>query len=111
MSFRQKLIDEFRNAFAVGGTESPLTVRQDQLVDIVCKDIVRRRLTTPALAMLEMSRPLNYLGAQALHFFQPMISALTDADGPREFALFLERRDSVDILAARIETLERAASQ
>ena len=99
-----------KHAFAVDppGPAEP-TPEQQAAVDKVCAEIVRRHLTTPALLFLEMSRPLNFLGAQALHFFAPFVSVLTDAEGHRHFAAFLERRGSVDYLCRRMEELEAEA--
>lgn len=101
-----------KHAFSVDppGPAKP-TPEQEAAVDKVCAEIVRRHLTTPALVFLEMSRPLNYLGAQALHFFAPFVAVLTDAEGHRHFAAFLEQRGSVDYLCGRIEELEAAAER
>ena len=63
-------------------------------------------MTTPALLFIEMSRPLNYLGAQALHFFDPIVSVLVDTTGYRHFAEFLEQRGSLEHLCRRIEHFE-----
>jgi len=82
---------------------------QRAIVDRVCREVVRRRMTTPALMFLEMGRPLNYLGAQAMHFFAPVVTALVDNDGYRQFALFLEHRGSIDYICRRMETLEAEA--
>ncbi len=103
------MLDWLKHAFAVDpGSDEP-TPEQRAAAERVCREIVRRRLTTPALAFLEMSRPLNYLGAQALHFFSPFIGALTDAEGNRHFAAFLERRSAIEFLCRRIEELEAEA--
>lgn len=68
---------------------------------------MRRRLTTPALLLLELCRPLTFLSAQALHFFQPFVATITDARSVEAFAQFVEQRGSVDYLEGRIEALER----
>ena len=82
-----------KHAFAVDppGPAEPTEV-QRQIADRLCRLIVRRRLTAPALLYLEVARPLNYVGAQMLHFFRPILTALFDARGCEEFASFLERR-------------------
>jgi len=102
--FRQAL----KNAFAVEppGAAEP-TLQQQEVLDRVCAEVVRRGMTTPALMFLEMSRPLNFLGSQAMHFFQPMVSAVVDATGYQQFAMFLERRGSVEYLCRRIEHFEQ----
>jgi hypothetical protein len=100
-----------KHAFAVEqpGPAEP-TDTQRAAVERVCLEIVRRRLTTPALFGLEMIRPLNYLGSQALHFFAPVISVFAHSDGHREFARFLEHRGSIEYICGRIETLETEAA-
>ena len=100
------------HAFAVDppGPAEP-TPEQRAVADSVCREIVRRHLTTPALMFLEMSRPLNFVGAQALHFFAPFLSAVTSADGHKHFATLLEQRGSVDYLCRRIEELEAEAAR
>lgn len=96
-----------KHAFAVDppGPAEP-NDKQRVAVERVCHEIVRRHLTTPALMFLEMSRPLNYVGAQALHFFSPFISAVTDAEGHKHFASFLEQRGAIEYICRRIEELE-----
>jgi hypothetical protein len=99
-----------RHAFALDppGPAEP-TEAQRPIVDRVCLEIVRRHLTVPAIAFLEMSRPLNFLAANAIHFFSPLLSALLTGGEHRRFAEFLERRGSVEYLCRRIEELERKA--
>lgn len=106
------LLDAFKHAFAV---ESPdpiePTDEQRPVVERLCREIVRRRLSVPALLALEMSRPLGYLAAQAIHFLTPLIAAVTDAQGHKHLAAFLERRQSVEYLCTRIEALEAEYSR
>lgn len=99
----------FRHAFALDppGPAEP-TEAERPIAERLCREIVRRQLTAPALAFLEMSRPLNFLAANAIHFFSPVLSALT-GDEHRRFAEFLERRGSIEYLARRIEELAREA--
>ena len=100
-----------KHAFAVDAT-GPVepTESQRAIVDKVCCEVVRRHLTTPALLALEMSRPLNYVASQVLHFFGLFVSAITDAEGHKHFAMFLEQRGSIDYLCRRIEDLEAEAT-
>jgi len=101
-----------KHALAVepeGPTEP--TPEQNSVVEKVCVEIVRRHLSTPALLFLEMSRPLNFLGAQAMHFFAPFVSAITNSEGHRHFAAFLEHRGSIDYIVGRVEELEAGASE
>ena len=99
----------WRHAFAVETpSEFQPSDEQRQVADRICRELVRRRLATPALMFLEMSRPLNFLGSQLLHFLSPMLSGLTQSHGHRHLAAFLEHRGSVDYLCRRIEELDAA---
>jgi hypothetical protein len=100
----------FRHAFALDppGPAAP-TEAERPIVDRVCREVVRRRMTVPAIAFLEMSRPLNFVAANAIHFFSPLLSVLVTGDEHRRFAEFLERRGSIDHLCRRIEELDRQA--
>ena len=100
-----------KHAFAVeppGRAEPNETQRA--IIEKLCREVVRRRMTTPALLMLEMSRPLNYVSAQMLHFFQPMLSFLANAAEYQSFTEFLEQRGSIDYIVSRLETLNQEAS-
>ena len=105
-------LDWLRHAFAVEkpGPAEP-TPEQKEVVETVCRQIVKRHLSTPSLVFLEMARPLNYIGSQTMHFFAPFVSALTDSQGHRHFALFLAQRGSIDYICLRIEALEEEAVQ
>ena len=101
-------LDELRHAFAIEPT-GPVEPSEQQraLIDQLCREIARRHLTTPAIVYLEISRPLGFVTAQAIHFFSPIINLLTDRQGHREFAEFLEHRGAIDYLLERLETIDR----
>jgi hypothetical protein len=100
-------VNWFKHAFAIDppGAAEP-TEAQRVILERLCGEVVRRRMTTPAVLMLEMNRPINYVTAQLLHFFQPIAAALTDTAGYEQFSAFLEQRGSIDYLIQRIEALE-----
>ncbi len=100
-----------RHAFAIERERDlVVTPRQAEVVERLCREVVSRGLATPAIAFLEMSRPLNGLGAQALHFFQPMFSMFSQSEDVRILAEFLEHRGSIDYVCRRIESLQGTAS-
>jgi len=103
-----RLKQAIKHAFAVDapGAAEP-TPPQRELVDRVCQETVRRHMTSPALLFLEMSRPLNYVGAQVLHFFHPIVSAVIDVRGYQQFASFLEQRGSIEYICLRLEHFEQ----
>jgi hypothetical protein len=100
--------DWLKHAFAIE-PEGPFVPSEGQrtIVDKLCRQIVTRGLTTPALIFLESVRPLNYVSSQTLQFFTPILSAVADRQACDELAEFLEHRGSVEFLCQRIEELER----
>jgi len=104
--------DWLKHAFAIepAGMAIP-TEAQLPVVQKVCQEIVRRKMSLPALAFLEMLRPMNNVGAQLLVFLQPFLDVVTDSTGPQLFAQFLEHRGAVDYLCDQIEQMERALKE
>lgn len=100
-----------KHAFAVDTELPPPTAQEMALVELIAKEVVRRGMTTPAVTFLEVSQPLNYVGSQAMHFFKPLLSSLTDTNGYHKFAEFLARRDALEILIKEIEKCDAAASR
>src|SRR5580704_13924162 len=101
----------FRQAFALDppGPLAP-TEEEREVVERLCRILVRRRMHVPAQAFLEMSRPLNRVAAQALYFFQPVASLALTGDDYNRFARFLEKSGSIDYLCRRIEDLAADAT-
>jgi len=100
----------FRHAFALdppGSSHGQMEPTEEEraVVDRLCRIVVRRRMTLPAVTFLEMSRPLNRIAAQALYFFQPVASLALTGDDYNRFARFLEKSGSIDYLCRRIEDL------
>ena len=99
--------DSIKHAFALGEKENfTPNEKQIQVVDRVCREVVKRQLAMPAILLLETFRPLNYIGSQIMHFFQPIISAVLPADGYTDFTELLEQRGSVDYFCERIREIE-----
>ena len=52
------------------------TPEQQAPVEWFCRQVAKRRLATPGVIALEMSRPLNFLASQLMHFFSPAVWAI-----------------------------------
>jgi len=100
--------DWLKHAFALDSAEAiaPNEV-QRAVVERLAREVVKRHLTTPALIALEACSPLNFVSAQALYYFQPLVTSFGDVRAYDEFAKFIEQRGSVDYIRERIECLER----
>ncbi|QDT54125.1 hypothetical protein Pan44_21520 [Caulifigura coniformis] len=95
-----------KHAFAAD--DGPLTPTPEQaaLVDRLAHEVVRRGMTVPALAFLEMSHPLNYVTSQAIHFFTPMIGAVSNTNAHRLLADLLEHRGAIEYICQAIERVQ-----
>lgn len=101
-------LDWLKHAFAIE-PEGPVepTEGQRAVIERMCREVVARRMTTPALVFLETVRPLNYVSSQVLQFFNPVLTLVASPSACRDLAEFLEHRGSIDCLCRRIEELER----
>lgn len=100
-----------KHAFAVETGPIEPTPEQLEMIERIALEVVRRGLTVPALTFLEMTQPLNFVAAQALHFFQPLLSTVFDPARQRAFAEFLEQRGAVDFISRAIEKLANPAER
>ena len=78
----------------------------DQLIDGLAQHIRQRRLETPAVALLEVSRPLSFVASQGLLMAQPLLGFLFGESRVGEYADLLADRSNVDRLIARLEPHE-----
>jgi hypothetical protein len=97
----KKVIDGFKHAFATDGEklEDDDTVLIRKLADFV----VRRNMSVPAVMFLESVRPLNFVGSQAMVFFEPILSRFFTRDDYNKMAIILEKREVIDLLIREIE--------
>ncbi len=82
--------------------------RVEALIQRVATEVVRRRLTAPAVLVLESARPLCFLGSQALVFLDPLVRAFLNAPDYDLLVRILEDRSRVERLIEVIEDLEEA---
>lgn len=102
-------IERFRawwsHAFAVDG-DAAFDERDRALIDRLAAFVVRRRMTVPALMLLESWRPLNFIGSQMLTFLAPFVTMVFSEQEYSRFTGILERRGSIDLIIERIEKAE-----
>ena len=91
-----------RHAFTVPA-DKPLTDQERRWLEQIAAKVVARRLTTPALMLLESVQPLNYVGAHAVLFFKPIISLLFPPQRCDEVSQLLLKRSALKSLAKIIE--------
>ena len=97
---------------AAGGAWSlaptPRTREDEELLEQVAVYVVRRGLGTAAVFFLESSKPMSFVGSQALVFFEPFIRVFLSTERYQRFAELMEHRSNFEYLIQRIEAAESA---
>jgi len=75
---RERFVSGLRHAFAVKGQADELTAEERELLDRLAVVVVRRGMAAPATMLLESVRHMNFIGSQALAFFEPLLAAVFD---------------------------------
>jgi hypothetical protein len=81
--------------------------RRDEMVENAARAVVRRRLETPAVAALELHKPLSVVGANLVLLLTPFAAPFITWKRCDELAFFLMERENVERLCSRIEELAR----
>jgi hypothetical protein len=83
-----------------------LTPEEAELMQKIAAKVVHWQMTVPAILFLESVKPLNWVGSQAMVFFEPFVSAIFNV---REYNIFrglMERRENVERMLQKIEELD-----
>ena len=87
-------------------TSAAVRLGQRKVLARMLRAIIRRRLTAPALFVLESAKPLSFLAAQGLIVLEPLISTVL----PRaEYDLFTEAiadRTNLEWMIQQLEAVE-----
>lgn len=106
----QKFLMALRHAFAVESPRS-LSPAELELLDRVAMAVVQRRMTGPALVVLESLRPLNYVSSQFMVFLEPLVGSFVSTRDYDRMAQVLERRETLQVLIDKLEAREAALKQ
>jgi hypothetical protein len=90
--------------------ESSPSGRED-LLDRLARKIVDRGLSAPAVIFLESTKPLNFVGCQALNFLEPLVQSVFGIKSYTEFTQLMENRSNIEKLILKIEELEEERKQ
>lgn len=74
-----------------------------ELFEKIARKIVEREMTVPAIMLLEMVKPLSFLGSQALVFLNPIVSLVVSSGDYYRFVRLMEERENIEKLAVAIE--------
>ena len=79
---------------------------QREMLEKIARQVVKRRLTAPAILFLEMCKPLNFLGSQVLIALNPFVQAVFNTTEYQKFALIIEKDANVELLIRLIEEFD-----
>jgi hypothetical protein len=78
----------------------------DPLIERIAHLVIRWGLVTPAIAFLEVNKPLSFVGSQALLMLQPITDLFVTRELSTDLSRLLADRDRLELLLARLETVE-----
>ena len=81
---------------------------ETQLIDDIAKMIVNKGFETPAIMLLEVSRPISFIVSQLAIVALGPLMWLFNLEGPKYAALFM-KRGNVGRIIERIEALAAAS--
>ncbi len=86
--------------------QMPSPERQKELLEKIAHQIVKRKLTVPAIMFFESIKPLSFIGSQGMVFLQPFVQAFFNRKEYDEITLMMEERENVERLICEIERQE-----
>jgi len=84
----------------------PIPDDENRVLDKLAERVVRWKMSVPAIIFLESVKPLNYIGSQALVFFEPIVQSLFNFRDYDTFRRAMERRENVERLLQKIEAAD-----
>ncbi len=86
--------------------KAPLPEEEYAVLDKVAKKVVEKSMAVPAIVFLESVKPLNFIGSQALVFFEPIVQTVFNFKDYDTFRSALEKRETIEILIQKIEAYD-----
>jgi len=84
--------------------KDPLTEeKREELLDRAAHEIAKRKLEVAAILVLEMHKPLAYVGSQALIAFSPFLIPFVGFDNLNNYSMLLSERANIERLIQRLE--------
>ena len=84
---------------------------EDRILNRVAERVVRWKMAVPAIMFLETVKPLNYIGAQTMVFFEPIVQTIFNFKDYDTFRRAMERRENVERLLQKIEAADAEESK
>ena len=81
------------------------------LIERTARHIADWKLTAPAVAFLQVNKPLLFVGSQVLLMLQPMLDVFLVRQLTTEWATLMADRDQIEVLIARLEAMQHSGSE
>ncbi len=81
----------------------PELERRKELMEELVHRLAKVGLVTPAIAFLEASKPLSFIGSQMLLTLEPFLALFGEGMAIREYALLCQGRQNVEELLELLE--------
>lgn len=91
--------------------EKPLPADEAAVLEKVARKVVEKRMAVPAILFLESVKPLNFIGAQTMVFFEPIVQTVFNFKDYDALRCALEKRETLEILLLKIEEYDASAHQ
>jgi hypothetical protein len=88
---------------ASSDAHEPIPAEEDAVLEKVARKVVQWRMAVPAILFIESVKPLNYIGSQAMVFFEPIVQTIFNFRDYEIFQKALERRENMENLLQKIE--------
>ncbi len=82
---------------------------ESRVLDKLAGKVVEKGMTVPAILFLESVKPLNFIGSQAMVFFEPIVQTVFNIKDYDTLRQALEKRQTIEILLQKIEALDAVA--
>ncbi len=89
----------------------PIPAEEDAVLEMLAVKVIQWRMAIPAILFLESVKPLNYIGAQAMVFFEPMVQTIFNFKDYDTFRVAMERRENIENLLQKIEKYDAVQFQ
>lgn len=102
-------MSNFKDMFSSPGhkaspTQEPIPPEEDAVLEKLAQKVIQWHMSVPAILFLESMKPLNFIGAQAMVFFEPIVQSVFTIKDYNTLRVALERRESIENLLQKIET-------
>jgi hypothetical protein len=87
----------------------PLPEEENRVLDKLAGKVIEKGMTVPAIIFLESVKPLNFIGSQAMVFFEPMVQTLFNTHDYNIVRQALEKRETIENLLQKIEAADAVA--